>query len=111
MRFLDEVKALSKQCSQRIKFLDTEEATKTSLVLPFIKLLGYDYHDPTEVIPEFTADLGTKRGEKVDYALIHSGNPAILVECKTYGSPLESRICIPTAQVLHSYGYEIWHLN
>ena len=88
MRFIDEVKALSKQCSQRIKFLDTEEATKTSLVLPFIKLLGYDYHDPTEVIPEFTADLGTKRGEKVDYALIHSGNPAILVECKTYGSSL-----------------------
>ena len=88
MQFLDEVKALSKQCSQRIRFLDTEEATKTSLVLPFIKLLGYDYHDPTEVIPEFTADFGTKRGEKVDYALIHSGSPAILVECKAYGSPL-----------------------
>ncbi len=88
MDFIDEVKMLSKQFSVRVNHLDTEEATKNSLVLPFIRTLGYDIHDPTEVIPEFTADVGTKRGEKVDYALIHNGKPAILVECKTHGSSL-----------------------
>ncbi len=90
MRFIDEVKAHSKKCVERIGHLDSEEATKNSLVLPFIKMLGYDYHDPTEVIPEYTADVGLKRGEKVDYALICSGKPAILVECKAYGSTLNT---------------------
>lgn len=88
MQFIDEIKALSKQCSERMRHVVSEEATKNSLVLPFIRLLGYDYHDPTEVVPEFTADMGTKRGEKVDYALMNRGNPAVLIECKTYGSPL-----------------------
>ena len=86
MDFKDEVEKLSIQFARRLNHLDTEEATKNSLVLPFIGMLGYDIHDPTEVIPEFTADVGTKRGEKVDYALIHNGRPAILVECKTYGT-------------------------
>ena len=66
----------------------TEEATKTSLVLPFIQMLGYDIFDPTEVVPEFTADIGIKRGEKVDYAIMQRGKPAILIECKKYGSNL-----------------------
>ena len=78
---------LSKQFAVRKNHLDTEEATKNSLVLPFIQMLGYDILDPTEVIPEFTADVGTKRGERVDYALIRNNKPAILVECKTYGTP------------------------
>ena len=88
MIFIDEVKKLSDQFAARISHLDTEEATKNSLVLPFIQMLGYDIFDPTEVIPEFTADVGTKRGEKVDYALIQNNKPAILVECKTYRSVL-----------------------
>ena len=66
----------------------TEEATKTSLILPFIQMLGYDIFDPAEVVPEFTADIGIKRGEKVDYAIMQRGKPAILIECKKYGSNL-----------------------
>ena len=66
----------------------TEEATKTSLILPFIQMLGYDIFDPAEVVPEFTADIGIKRGEKVDYAIMQRGKPAILIECKKYGSSL-----------------------
>lgn len=68
----------------------TEEATKTALVLPFIRELGYDIFDPEEVIPEFTADVGIKKGEKVDYAICKDGSPIILFECKPYGSKLES---------------------
>ena len=51
-------------------------------MLPFISALGYDIHDPKEVIPELTADTGVKKDEKVDYAIVNDGKPVILVECK-----------------------------
>lgn len=68
----------------------TEEATKTALVLPFIRELGYDIFNPSEVIPEFTADVGIKKGEKVDYAICKDGSPIILFECKPCGAKLDS---------------------
>ena len=68
----------------------TEEATKTAMVLPFIRELGYDIFNPAEVIPEFTADVGIKKGEKVDYAICKDGAPIILFECKPCGAKLES---------------------
>ena len=40
-------------------------------------------------MPEFTADVGTRRGEKVDYALLHDGKPTILFECKKVNVALE----------------------
>ena len=43
--------------------IETEEATKTAFIIPFIsEILGYDVTDPREVIPEYTADVGTKKG-------------------------------------------------
>ncbi len=89
MDFIDEVRTRSGRFAKRIEHLETEEATKSALVLPFIQMLGYEIFDPTEVVPEFTADVGTKKGEKVDYALIQDGKPAILIECKKYGSNLD----------------------
>ena len=50
--------------------------------MPFIRILGYAPFNPNEVNPEFTADIGTKKGEKVDYAIIKDGKPCILIECK-----------------------------
>ena len=89
MDFIDDVRTRSDRFAKRIEHLETEEATKSALVLPFIQMLGYEIFDPTEVVPEFTADVGTKKGEKVDYALIQDGKPAILIECKKYGSNLD----------------------
>jgi hypothetical protein len=60
----------------------TEEAAKNALVMPFLRALGYDVFDPDVVIPEFTADVGTKKGEKVDYAIKIGNEISILVECK-----------------------------
>ena len=56
--------------------------------MPFLSALGYDIHDPLEVIPEFTADAGVKQHEKVDYAIVKDGRPIILVECKSAGVSL-----------------------
>lgn len=89
MDFIDRIRALSKKVSQVSDNLTNEEATKNALVMPFLhSVLGYDVFDPTEVAPEFTADIGTKKGEKVDYALMKDGVVQILIECKKYGEDL-----------------------
>jgi hypothetical protein len=67
----------------------TEEAVKTSVILPFFRALGYDVFDPNEVVPEFTADAVGKKGEKVDYAIKLDGEIRILVECKPIQTNLE----------------------
>lgn len=92
MSFIDEVRALSSNFAKRIDHLDTEEATKQALVLPFIQLLGYSIYDPTEVKPEFTADVGMKKGEKVDYAILQNDSPVVLIECKAYGTTLSGKM-------------------
>jgi hypothetical protein len=88
MDFIDEVKALASRIPNLKDSIQTEEATKNALVMPMINILGYNVFDPTEVIPEFTADHGTKKGEKVDYAIMKDGNPIMLIECKPIGSEL-----------------------
>lgn len=67
----------------------TEEATKTSFILPMLSALGYDIFDPTVVVPEFTADIGKKKGEKVDYAVMKDGKPLILIEAKPHTEKLD----------------------
>jgi hypothetical protein len=64
--------------------IQTEEATKNAFVMPFLQSLGYDVFNPLEVVPEFVADLGIKKGEKIDYAIFKDGNLTILVECKDW---------------------------
>lgn len=81
------------------EILETEEAAKTTLVLPFLRALGYDIFNPSEVKAEFTCDVGTKKGEKVDYALFVNGELTILVECK----PVTSELSIKHASQLFRY--------
>jgi hypothetical protein len=88
MDFIDDVRTRSRRFQSRIEHLSTEEAAKTSLVMPFIQMLGYNIFDPTEVVPEFAADFGNKKGEKVDYALVLDGKPVVLIEAKRYGANL-----------------------
>ncbi|MEI7510634.1 MAG: type I restriction endonuclease [Candidatus Peregrinibacteria bacterium] len=82
MEINDSLKALSDRLQKIRDTIKTEEATKNALVMPFIQILGYDVFDPLEVIPEFIADIGIKKGEKVDYAIAKDGKPMILIECK-----------------------------
>lgn len=60
--------------------ITNEEATKNSLIVPLFELLDYDVRNPIEFIPEYVADVGTKRGEKVDYAIVLNNKPQILIE-------------------------------
>lgn len=81
--------SLADRLDQQLPLLTNEEATKNALIMPVINALGYNVFDPTEVLPEFTADIGTKKGEKVDYAINIAGAPMMLVECKSVTSALK----------------------
>lgn len=70
MDFADQIMQLADRVDKMKAQLQTEEATKNALIMPFIQALGYDVFNPMEVIPEFTSDVGTKKGEKVDYAIM-----------------------------------------
>ncbi len=87
--FIDSVKQFAKKIEGVITNISNEEATKTSLIMPFFQLLGYDIFDPTEFVPEFTADQGIKKGEKVDYVIMLNGSPAILIEAKSINEKLD----------------------
>ena len=82
MDFIDQFKAFSSRVASTKDIIQTEEATKNAMVMPFIQILGYNVFDPHEVTPELVADIGTKKGEKVDYAILRDGQPIMLFECK-----------------------------
>lgn len=89
MEFTERLTALAHKVAQQKATLETEEATKNAFVMPFIStILGYDVFNPMEVVPEFTADVGVKKGEKIDYAIVHDEKIQMLVECKHVGAPL-----------------------
>lgn len=90
MDFPEQLKSFTTRIPKLSESISTEEATKTALVMPFLSILGYNVFDPTEVIPEFTADHGTKKGEKVDYAIFLNNLPAMLIECKSMDSELNN---------------------
>ncbi|MGL9893761.1 type I restriction endonuclease [Enterococcus mundtii] len=87
-KFQDNLKQLGKRVIELKDSIGTEEATKTSLIMPFFATLGYDLFNPTEFVPEFTADVGIKKGEKVDYAIVLDGKPTILIEAKSINQQL-----------------------
>lgn len=87
-KFQDNLKQLGKRVIELKDSIGTEEPTKTSLIMPFFATLGYDLFNPTEFVPEFTADVGIKKGEKVDYAIVLDGKPTILIEAKSINQQL-----------------------
>lgn len=89
MDFKDQIKQFGERVEKLKAQINTEEATKNAFIMPFINALGYDVFNPLEVVPEFIADIGIKKGEKVDYAIMKDDQPAILVECKHWGESLD----------------------
>jgi hypothetical protein len=100
MDFIDDLRQFSSRVAKIKDVIATEEATKNSLILPFFQLLGYDIFNPLEFVPEFTADVGVKKGEKVDYAIVIDNNPVILIEAKWHGETLDNH----TSQLFRYFG-------
>ena len=126
MDFIDQLQALATRIQRQRDQIDNEEGTKMAFVAPFINLLGYDVFDPGEVVPEYTADVGIKRGEKVDYAIVQDGKPVILFECKKcseelgdahisqlfrYFSATEARIGVLTNGIVYRFFSDLEKTN
>lgn len=99
MDLIDAIDRLASRLDHYSDHLKTEEGTKHTLIMPVLNALGYNVFDPLEVIPEFTADVGLKKNEKVDYAIVIEGKPMILIECKTF----ESKLSLAHASQLYRY--------
>ncbi len=98
--FEERLTALATKIRSQRTSIKTEEATKNAFVMPFIStILGYDVFNPLEVVPEFIADVGMKKGEKIDYAIMRDGEVQILIECKSSTGPLR----IENASQLYRY--------
>ncbi|MDR1963628.1 MAG: hypothetical protein LBQ50_07600 [Planctomycetaceae bacterium] len=70
MDFKDQIKQLAERIVKIKDQVATEEATKNAFIMPMLQYLGYDVFNPLEVVPEFVADISTKKGEKIDYAIV-----------------------------------------
>ena len=90
MGFESEIKEFSNQINSKLEHIDTEETTKIALITPFLRLLGYDTTNPGEVKAEYTADIGAKQGEKVDFAILKNNKPQIFIECKSAHNTLDA---------------------
>lgn len=90
MDFKDIIRQLGERVSRLKEQTLTEEATKHAFVLPFLQALGYDVFNPSEIVPEYIADVGLKKGEKVDFAVLRDGAPVILVETKHWKQKLDN---------------------
>ncbi|MEG1623233.1 MAG: type I restriction endonuclease, partial [Alistipes sp.] len=88
MDFKDSVKQIADRIESLKSSMQTEEATKNALIMPFITALGYDVFNPLEVMPEMTCDICMKKGEKIDYAILKDGEPIMLIECKHWKQDL-----------------------
>lgn len=71
--------------------INSEEATKHYLILPFLQALGYDVFNPDDLMPEVICDF-TNKGDKVDYILYQNQVPSVLIECKVLGTNLSNHI-------------------
>lgn len=89
MEFNESIRQFSERVSILKNTVSTEESTKMSLIVPLFQILGYDVFNPIEFCPEYTADVGIKKGEKVDYAILEDGKPNILIECKSCSEQLD----------------------
>lgn len=93
MDFFEQLEEIAERISNNKNNVNTEEATKTSFVLPFLSALGYDIFNPTQVVPEYIADIDGKKGEKVDYCIFHEKIPTIIIECKHWAEDLKLHTC------------------
>ena len=90
MTFEDDLKEFTKTIPGKLNHIDSEETSKIALITPFLRLMGYDTTNPAEVKAEYTADVGTKQGEKVDFAILEDGEPIVFIECKSASNELST---------------------
>lgn len=73
--------------SHRVALSQSEALTRSALIDPLLRELGWDTSDPTMVVPEYRSGAG-----RADYALIAGDRPVMMVEAKSLGTPLRDQV-------------------
>lgn len=88
---MDELKnnltELSSKASILKNQITNEESTKTSLILPFFRMLGYDIENPQIISPEYTVG-----ADKVDYSIMQNSMPLLFIEAKNVKENLNKHV-------------------
>lgn len=90
MPFEDDLVDFTKKLALKKKGITTEETTKIALILPFLRILGYDVENPQELKAEYSEDVGVKKSEKIDLAVCIENEVKMLIECKAANIKLTS---------------------
>ena len=90
---LSQIQALAERVKAALNEQLNEANTKSSLIMPFLQAMGYDVFDHSEVAQEYVSEFGTKKGEKVDIAILREREPVMLIECKPLGDALDTGRC------------------
>jgi len=79
---LDELQILAEKVRNNPQLTSFgETATKQGIILPFLRVLGWNPDEISEVTPEFSV-----KGGRVDYALSSNGNLQVFLEVKQTGT-------------------------
>lgn len=93
MSFADSIARVAERARTQIVNIVGEQATKMSLIAPFLTVMGYDVFDPAEVIPEYIASFAIKKAgqfEKVDYAIKVNDKIVMIIEAKAHDQKAEA---------------------
>ncbi len=82
MSLYDKLAKIAQDVEQQREQMKYEAGTVVVSVQQFIRALGYNLHNLSEVYPEYVADPRESGGEAVDYAILRDGSPAIIIEAK-----------------------------
>lgn len=88
---------LAKRYQEHKDFITNEEAAKMALVVPFIRLLGYEPNNPREVRLEYAAEFtqgdGKRLPDRMDFVIFDTTGlkPLIAIEAKPLGYDLMSK--------------------
>ena len=88
MTFENDLMEFGENILSKKRGITTEETTKIALVLPFLRILGLDVENPDELKAEYSADVGLKKLEKIDLALLIDNEVKMLIECKSANTSL-----------------------
>lgn len=81
MDLVTELRSVAVDVLSKRQFAKNEAQTRSYLIDPFMRALGFEPNEPNDVEQEFTADF-VANNRKVDYALKKNGSPIIFVEFK-----------------------------
>ncbi len=80
MSFQQEFPKFAKQVASIANYVKNRETVKQSVVVPLMRLLGWDVYNPAEFLPAFTPEIPGIEPASIDFAVLYEGKPVLLLQ-------------------------------